>query len=429
MIKFNLLHPDDDFPENLEKDELDTIDEQPEPEVRDYPEPVSREDGLDETVLSELDEYKQSGPDIETFEDEDYEEDDEDEDYESSHHWALISGLSVVVLIAAVWIAFILGVLPSPLDRTVQSIKDKIVVMVSGEKLPEAAISEERIFEETTPEPAAMEETAGVKISETPSEAVSKFVPESIVKTVPEPEPEPEPVAEPDTVQESVATQAAILPPPISPGPEMPDLSRSEYEQLTMASARSQAFLENSIAFIRLFPKGLFISTLSCSPNELVLEAKAPNSDIFKVFTQEMKQSGLFSHFVYTPDNSADDTTPMALFRGDFKLEYDNSDNDLYNLDSKRFINYVSDIAGRENMELNDQRSFTVNSDLQKVKTTMHELGYYADVDRIQNFLSDLLSIPGTFSVEKIYLSRKSTDSFPDPIKLMLYVSLNERGE
>ena len=160
-----------------------------------------------------------------------------------------------------------------------------------------------------------------------------------------------------------------------------------------------------------------------------MLEAKATNKSVFIEFKDKVDNSALFNNFSYILDSSPDFGNKEAIFRGAYTLRFDNRNIELYNLSSERFIRALANIANREKMSFTEMRHFEVENEFTNVKTTMHRIAFYGNIDKIVNFMTSMKELPATYSLEKIYLSRKSTDSFPIPIKIFLYISLHERGE
>jgi len=141
MIKFDLLHPDDDL-----KQEEEVLPESRDesPEIEEVPAGPDTE--LDETVLDELDDYKRSSEELSSFGDEEEEEaedEDEDSDGGSRRSWTLISFAAVIIILAALWLAYLLGYLPDSFSSSIDGIREKIVVLVSREKIPDGSIPEE----------------------------------------------------------------------------------------------------------------------------------------------------------------------------------------------------------------------------------------------------------------------------------------------
>lgn len=409
MIKFNLMRPDDDLPDDAPEIQEE---EQEEEALPDEPaeEGIDADEELDETILEELDDYKRKQPEIA-----EEEEDEEEEEVEerSGMSAGVITFAVAALLLIALFGAYYFELLPPAVSQPVDELKERIIMLVSGEKSPEPAIAEDRIFEE---------EASADKPAPPPVEKPLQQPKDDKVTDLPVEKPVETP-AEPVTPVEE--TEVPVK----KPAPQKDGVQLTDYEGLVSETARSIAFIDHHNAFIQLFPKGLFISTMSTSASDLLLEAKADDKAVFREFFDKVDNSALFNDFKYIPEEIPGSESHQAIFRGAYKIRANSSDRDLYNLSSERFIKALADFANKEKMTFTEKRSFEIDNDFDNVKTTMLQLGFYGNIEKILNFMSALRNLPATYSLEKIYLSRKPTDSFPVPIKLLLYISLHERGE
>ncbi|HDT12055.1 MAG TPA: hypothetical protein ENO01_00205 [Candidatus Marinimicrobia bacterium] len=55
------------------------------------------------------------------------------------------------------------------------------------------------------------------------------------------------------------------------------------------------------------------------------------------------------------------------------------------------------------------------------------KLTLFGSVSKLSRFSSGLMDIPATFTITKVIAGRRPGDSFPDPLKMTLYVCLFEK--
>jgi hypothetical protein len=91
------------------------------------------------------------------------------------------------------------------------------------------------------------------------------------------------------------------------------------------------------------------------------------------------------------------------------------------------FLDYTGYAAQKAGINFTDRNANTGKSVIPGTRQTVFELTFYGTVNQLADFAEEFLSIPATFTITKVLAGRRLSDSYPDPLKLTLFVSLYEK--
>jgi hypothetical protein len=198
-------------------------------------------------------------------------------------------------------------------------------------------------------------------------------------------------------------------------------------EQLMRFTTLSKGRIAGAVKTIQAFPKGMFISFYSNSGNIVLMEVNAENENIFERYHKVCSQNKIFSKLDFIKTENAYSVRPAGYFLGKYTLGTIPVSESFYNMNNRDFIDYVADIAYKRKLNFTELTEIENSQDIENTLATSYVMGFYGSYEQITDFLTDFNKIPATMTANKIYISRRLTDTYPLPLNLKLYVTLFER--
>jgi hypothetical protein len=191
--------------------------------------------------------------------------------------------------------------------------------------------------------------------------------------------------------------------------------------------SESRERLKRFFILSRHFPNGLFWSYYSASSGFELFEMKANKPGRFEAFFNRVMEENLYKELkFYSYDGKYWDSLE-GVFAGRYKLSEPQGEKTLYNLDSEAFLDYVGHAAQKAGVNFTDLSSYKVETTISGTRQNAFKLTFYGTVNQLSVFSDAFLEIPATFTINKVIAGRRPSDSYPDPLKLTLFVSLFEK--
>jgi len=175
------------------------------------------------------------------------------------------------------------------------------------------------------------------------------------------------------------------------------------------------------------FPEGLFWSYYSNSANYEMFEVKASKVGVFEVFFKRVMEKKLFKNLNFFSYDGKYWDSLEGVFAGHYISDVKRDPMPLYTMSVEDFIDYVAYAAQKAEINFTDQSVNTVESMIPGTKQYVFKLTLFGTVSQLSRFSHGLMDIPATFTVTKVIAGRRPEDSFPDPLKLTLFVCLFEK--
>jgi hypothetical protein len=196
---------------------------------------------------------------------------------------------------------------------------------------------------------------------------------------------------------------------------------------LKQQRAVSEERLKRFFVLSAHFPEGLFWSYYSNSANYELFEVKAAKVGVFETFFNRVMEKKLFKNLnFYSYDGKYWDSLE-GVFAGNYVSEVKKDNAPLYTMSSEDFIDYVAHAAQKTGVNFTDWTVNKVESMIAGTEQSVFKLTLYGTVSQLSRFSNGLMEIPATLTVTKVIAGRRPEDSFPDPLKLILYVGLFEK--
>lgn len=196
---------------------------------------------------------------------------------------------------------------------------------------------------------------------------------------------------------------------------------------LKQQKAASDERLKRFFILSAQFPEGLFWSYYSNSANYEMFEVKASKVGVFETFFNRVMDKKLFKNLnFYSYDGKYWDSLE-GVFAGNYAPEVKKDPFPLYTMSSDDFIDYLAYTAQKAGVNFTDRSVNMVESMIPGTRQYVFKLTLFGTVSQLSRFSNGLMEIPATFTVTKVIAGRRPEDSFPDPLKMTLFLSLFEK--
>ncbi|BFN36991.1 hypothetical protein [Fidelibacter multiformis] len=191
--------------------------------------------------------------------------------------------------------------------------------------------------------------------------------------------------------------------------------------------AESAERLNRLFLLSRHFPSGLFWSYYTTSSGFELLEMKATEVGLFEQYFNRVMKNKLFDTLEFFSYDGKYWDSLEGVFVGSYTPAAKAQTGPLYTMSAEDFLDYTGYAAQKAGINFTDRNSSMGKSVIPGTKQTVFELTFYGTVNQLADFADEFLSIPATFTITKVLAGRRPSDSYPDPLKLTLFVSLYEK--
>jgi len=191
--------------------------------------------------------------------------------------------------------------------------------------------------------------------------------------------------------------------------------------------AESAERLNRLFLLSRHFPSGLFWSYYTTSSGFELLEMKATEVGLFEQYFNRVMKNKLFDTLEFFSYDGKYWDSLEGVFVGSYTPAANAQTGPLYTMSAEDFLDYTGYAAQKAGINFTDRNSSMGKSVIPGTKQTVFELTFYGTVNQLADFADEFLSIPATFTITKVLAGRRPSDSYPDPLKLTLFVSLYEK--
>jgi len=196
---------------------------------------------------------------------------------------------------------------------------------------------------------------------------------------------------------------------------------------LKQQMAESAERLNRLFLLSRHFPSGLFWSYYSTSSGFELLEMKASEVGLFEEYFNRVMKNKLFDTLEFFSYDGKYWDSLEGVFVGSYTPSAKTGKGPLYTMSAEDFLDYTGFAAQKAGINFTDRNSNMGKSVIPGTKQTVFELTFYGTVNQLADFAEEFLSIPATFTITKVIAGRRLSDSYPDPLKMTLFVSLYEK--
>jgi hypothetical protein len=196
---------------------------------------------------------------------------------------------------------------------------------------------------------------------------------------------------------------------------------------LKQQMAESAERLNRLFLLSRHFPSGLFWSYYSTSSGFELLEMKASEVGLFEEYFNRVMKNKLFDTLEFFSYDGKYWDSLEGVFVGSYTPSAKAGKGPLYTMSVEDFLDYTGYAAQKAGINFTDRNANTGKSVIPGTRQTVFELTFYGTVNQLADFAEEFLSIPATFTITKVLAGRRLSDSYPDPLKLTLFVSLYEK--
>lgn len=191
--------------------------------------------------------------------------------------------------------------------------------------------------------------------------------------------------------------------------------------------AKSRERLNRLFVLSRHFQNGLFWSYYSTSSGVELLEMKANEVGLFERYFNRVMENKLFDSLNFFSYDGKYWDSLKGVFVGSYTSTAKPVKGPLYTMSAGDFLDYVGYAAQKAGVNFTDRNSSTGKSVIPGTKQTVYELTFYGTINQLADFTNYFLEIPATCTILKVIAGRRFSDSYPDPLKLTLFVSLFEK--
>ncbi len=191
--------------------------------------------------------------------------------------------------------------------------------------------------------------------------------------------------------------------------------------------AESRERLKRFFILSGYFPNGLFWSYYSASSGYELLEMKANKVGLFEKYFNRVMDKKLFDSLNFYSYDGKYWNSLEGVFAGTYTSSGKTKIESLYSMSSDDFLDYVGYAAQKAGINFTDRISHEVEAGIPESHQKVFKLTFYGTVSKLSEFADGLLEIPATFTINKVIAGRRPSDTYPDPLKLTLFVSLFEK--